>query len=39
MTFKKFLSLLIIGVVLLLGLVFLLRLGRRDISREFAFYG
>ena len=32
MTFKKFLSLLIIGVVLLLGLVFLLRLGRRNIS-------
>ena len=32
MTFKKFLSLLIIGVVLLLGLVFLLRLGQRNIS-------
>ena len=32
MTFKKFLSLLIIGVVLLLGLVFLRRLGQRNIS-------
>ena len=32
MTFKKFLSLLIIGVALLLGLVFLRRLGQRNIS-------
>ena len=32
MTFKKFLSLLIIGIVLLLGLVFLRRLGQRNIS-------
>jgi WD40 repeat protein len=34
MTFKKFLSLLIIGVALLLGLVFLRRLGQRNISRN-----
>lgn len=33
MTFKSFLSMLVIGVVLLCGLIFLLRLGQKNIDK------